>query len=548
MSYQSSIHFDPTALLIIKNEIDNSIKLVENAVSTLAEEQTLPFGIDDALNQFEQCARILAMIDMPRLALITDYSASLMRKIMSEPQNIQTQDVIALSEGTTMLKRYIEFICLREVRVPQFLIDTLNRLELALGKPQTREGEQILPLLDCFQPNFNLAATPELEKSAYVHQLYKLSLHKLLQHTAQSLDFQAIKIVGVYLASFARNTPSQQYWELVNIALGYLDHLILNQARLRVFIQLETNIGQFLQHPESFTATSADLADILSLCISQEDEISEHIRQQLNMGDEQLSDTQLEVLSRHLYGPDYTTIHSASKLITDAMTQIRHDIEYNYQNMSTEKIQELQASLKNLANVFKVLNLNEAYQELYRQSEALNQPTILNDENYAQQLMKSILAAMNSIGILERNYLSSRLQLRVNNMNISLDRLDEAHQVLLTESKALIEMVIQMLLQYEQQPEAALLEPLCVHLKELSGAALFLGSKEQQLALLNTAEFVHSKNEQQQTLNLEQICLILNVLASLDMLIDNLKNKQPVLQSMFDVALENSQKLQTAAA
>lgn len=179
-----------------------------------------------------------------------------------------------------------------------------------------------------------------------MHQLYKLSLHKLLQHTAQSLDFQAIKIVGVYLASFARNTPSQQYWELVNIALGYLDHLILNQARLRVFIQLETNIGQFLQHPESFTATSADLADILSLCISQEDEISEHIRQQLNMGDEQLSDTQLEVLSRHLYGPDYTTIHTASKLITDAMTQIRHDIEYNYQNMSTEKIQELQASLK----------------------------------------------------------------------------------------------------------------------------------------------------------------------------------------------------------
>ena len=548
MSYQSSIHFDPTALLIIKNEIDNSIKLVENAVSTLAEEQTLPFGIDDALNQFEQCARILAMIDMPRLALITNYSASLMRKIMSEPHNIQTQDVIALSEGTTMLKRYIEFICLREVRVPQFLIDTLNRLELALGKPQTREGAQILPLLDCFQPNFNLAASPELEKSAYVHQLYKLSLHKLLQHTAQSLDFQAIKIVGVYLASFARNTPSQQYWELVNIALGYLDHLILNQARLRVFIQLETNIGQFLQHPESFTATSADLADILSLCISQEDEISEHIRQQLNMGDEQLSDTQLEVLSRHLYGPDYTTIHTASKLITDAMTQIRHDIEYNYQNMSTEKIQELQASLKNLANVFKVLNLNEAYQELYRQSEALNQPTILNDENYAQQLMKSILAAMNSIGILERNYLSSRLQLRVNNMNISLDRLDEAHQVLLTESKALIEMVIQMLLQYEQQPEAQLLEPLCVHLKELSGAALFLGSKEQQLALLNTAEFVHSRNEQQQTLNLEQICLILNVLASLDMLIDNLKNKQPVLQSMFDVALENSQKLQTAAA
>lgn len=41
MSEHTSIHFDPTALLIIKHEIDRSIKLVEGAVSTLIEEQTL---------------------------------------------------------------------------------------------------------------------------------------------------------------------------------------------------------------------------------------------------------------------------------------------------------------------------------------------------------------------------------------------------------------------------------------------------------------------------------------------------------------------------
>ncbi len=34
-----------------------------------------------------------------------------------------------------MVKRYIEFICLREVEVPQFLLDTLNSLEKALSKP-----------------------------------------------------------------------------------------------------------------------------------------------------------------------------------------------------------------------------------------------------------------------------------------------------------------------------------------------------------------------------------------------------------------------------
>ncbi len=115
MSEHNSIQFDPTALLIIKNEIDNSIKLVEGAVSTLIEEQALPFGIDDALEQFKQCTQVLRLIDIPYLAKITQYSTELMQKIMANPERINTDDVVALSEGTTMVKRYIEFICLREV-------------------------------------------------------------------------------------------------------------------------------------------------------------------------------------------------------------------------------------------------------------------------------------------------------------------------------------------------------------------------------------------------------------------------------------------------
>ena len=97
MSYQTSIHFDPTALLIIKKEVDNSILQVESAVSSLVEDQTLPFGIDDALLQLEQCSHVLMLIDMPQVAKIAELSAQVMRKIMQNPREINTQDVIALS-------------------------------------------------------------------------------------------------------------------------------------------------------------------------------------------------------------------------------------------------------------------------------------------------------------------------------------------------------------------------------------------------------------------------------------------------------------------
>ena len=254
------------------------------------------------------------------------------------------------------------------------------------------------------------------------------------------------------------------------------------------------------------------------------------------------------MLSRHLYGPDYETIHTISQLMTNEMAQIRNEIEYNHQNMSTQKTQELQLKLNQLANVFKVLNLNEAAKELIQQAEKLSQSNTLTDVASVQQLMNSILASMNSIGILERNYTSSRLQLRVNNMHISLDRLDEAHKALLTETKTLIETLTQTLSLYVQDPASHSLQALPEYLKELSGAALFLGSSAQQTALLTAANFAQNRLNQNLALDAEQVNCILNVVAGLDLLVDNLKNKQPVLQSMFDVALSSSQQLQNIAA
>jgi len=547
MSYQTSIHFDPTALLIIKNEVDNSIKLVESAVSTLAEDQSLPFGIDDALNQFEQCAQVLALIDMQSLAKIAQYSAELMRKIMGNPAQINTQEVIALSEGTTMLKRYIEFICLREVKIPQFLLDTLNRLEIVLGKPITHEGQHIESLLDCITPDFQLPQAPTLEKSKYVHRLYKLSLNKMIKQDETEFDLQAIKLVGAYLAGLAENTPSKQYWNLVHVAFNQMDHLLLNDPRLRTLVSIERNMAQYFNAPDRFKASLSDLANILSLCISQEDDAAQHIRNQLNIGDDHLTDTQLQVFSRHLYGPDFDTMHTISELVTSEMAQIRNDIEYNYQNMTAEKTSELQQKLNNLANIFKVLNLNEAFNDLSRQASLLNDAEVLKDEGFAQQLMNCILSAMNSIGVLERHHTSSRLQLRVNNMNISLDRLDEAHEALLNEAKTLDDLSSQILVQYAQDNNLAAVESIPTQLREIGGALLFLNAEAGQTALRTAADFIQQQIETSGSINLEHLNHTLDTLASADMMIDNLKYKQPVLQSMFNVALQSSEKLKTVA-
>lgn len=108
MSSQVSIRFDPSALLIIKKEIDHAIQLIEIAIQTLNDEQKVPFELEETLEQFDQCARVLLLIDMGHLAQMIEYLSMLVRKIMANPELVDTQQMMALSEGTTMLKRYIE--------------------------------------------------------------------------------------------------------------------------------------------------------------------------------------------------------------------------------------------------------------------------------------------------------------------------------------------------------------------------------------------------------------------------------------------------------
>lgn len=546
MSYQTSIHFDPTALLIIKNEVDSSIDLVEAAVNSLVEDQSLPFGIEDALNQFDQCAQVLALIDMQSVAKVAQYCADLMRHIMQAPHNIHLPDVVALSDGTSLLKRYIEFICLREVQVPQFLLSTLNKLELALGRPFTQDGHQLEHLLACMQPNFNLPLAPDLEKSNFVHRLYKLSLVNILTQQQNDLDLQALKIVGAYMASMSSDMPSQQYWQLVLLAFEHMDQIRLSQPRLSSLIQIERHIAAFVQQPQTYTASVSSLANVLSLCISQDNDTAQQIREQLGVGEDLLTDTQLQVFSRHLYGPDFDTIHTISELLRQEISQLRNDIEYNFQNMPPEKAQELVNKFEELANVLVVLDLKDAAQDLRRQAQAFN-PANLKDPSFAEQVMGCIQSAMNSIGILERQHTSSRLQLSVNNLNISLDRLDDAHAVLLNETKALIELSTQTLVQYINDQDLNALEATPSQLREIGGALLFLNAEQGQRSLTLAAEFLQARLSAGHAVTSHEMDAVLEPLASADLFVDNLKNKQPVLHSMFDVALQNSQKLKNAA-
>lgn len=543
MSYSTAHHFDPTALLMIKGEVEQSINAVESTVNALVEEQSLPFAIDDALHQIEQCGRVLDLIDLPNIGKIAQYCAELMRQIIQNPENLKMREVEALSEGTSILKRYMEFATLNEVDAPILLLDSLNRLELALNKPLTTEATESLAHVQQL-PVFNLPTVASVEKSDYVHQLYKVSLSAFLAQRVSATDIQAMKIAGQYLAYFAQGTASEQYWGLVNLALEQLAENYLTDVRLRTLIAIERNIATFLENP-NFTATEQDMFAVLTMSLGQEGEVNQALRQQLGVVETVISTDELRTLAGKLYAPNSRTIHDVSNLLREEINHIRREIEYNYSSLSPEQISEVQQRMFAVVRVLQVLNLHDVAEKFNQQAEKVvpNNHVELQSDLFAQALMDSVLTVTNGLGLLERQYTSNRLQVGVFNTEIVLDQVDKAHETLLAESKLDITHTIQKMNDYVEQPSNEILVEIIEKLRELSGACLFLSQESGQQALLNGAKFLELAIETEQQVSTQQVNALLEVLAAVDLFIDNSLNKQPVLQRTFDYALESSKRL-----
>ncbi|MEB3767923.1 chemotaxis protein [Acinetobacter sp. MD2] len=548
MSYQSAIHFDPTALLIIKNEIDNSIAHAEATVATLVEEQQLPFGIDDALLQLQQCAKILQLIDLPILARITSYSAEIMHNIMQHPTQIAAADVEALSEGLAILKRYVEFSCLQQVMIPQFLLEALNHLERALKKPLTREGHQVSALLECVEPTLSFDSIIAPEPSQHVHALYKLCLLHACTGKITPLDEVGFKLIGQHVAFVAQNTAHTQYWGLVNIALQHLNESRLTQPRLRVLIQLESQIKQLFQVPSELNYNSADLADIITLCLSQDHNEAEQLRAQLNLNDDVLSDNQLHFYYKKLFGPAQLTIQTICNLLSEDITTLRKEIEFNYLTLSDERFDAVKQQLQTIIHVLNVLNMTKTAEQIQQPLSQLRNLQTLQDASFIQSLMNSLMQALNDLGLLNRQVLSDLLKYPVHNTEIALDRLDNAHETLALELKAVLDLTHQTLMSYAQTQSLDLLENLPNLFKEMSGALLFmLDNPKAAQAFLNCSAFIEQQLAQQQQTTTQNVQYLLDVCASADMLLESRANQHPVMHKMFDVALTHSQKLQSAA-
>ena len=550
MAVQTTTYFDSTSLLIIKAEVENTLKQLEHGISALIEDGNVPFGLDDTITNLQQCSHVLALVGQAPLAELTERLERVVQKVIQDVQHatMRTRDVDAISEATATLQRYIDFLCIHETDIPQFLTPAINRLQIALQEPLYREGRLMMPYLETLRPNIQFEPLPQLTPSSQVQRLYRYALLHLLQKKATALDYQAMTLCGQYLAQAAHGSASAQYWGLVHVVLGDLEHTLINEPRLRVLIQIEQQMAEVLQSPMDFSVKSADYADVLTIILAKDNDLAQDIKTQLHIHDDIISDNEAQLYTRQLFGPDLATVKTVTDLLTQQLQDVSTKFEHGLDMSNQDNRQTIYQQMHDVAQILQVINLDAAAQRIENEANQVLQQNHLGKSKCAERLMNSILFATNQLEIWEHHYSPSRIKSALNNQHISLTKLEDAQHAVCVEARAALETICTALTQYQVDSQLEHLQAVPELLHDVSGALFIMNSNQGQHMILQAADLVQQVIAQQHTLNPDHIQLLAQAICSADLFFEQLQKQQPILNTAMRIGQESIDQLTQAVA
>lgn len=546
MADQTTVSFNPTSLLMVKSEIERSIQQIEMLVTSLVDERKEPLELDDALLHLHQCAQVLQLLKQHNLAKLVEYSAQLITKMAKQPEHIKQRDSYVVSHAILSAKRYIDFTCLEEKSIPQFLLCDLNALEQQLSLPKTTESMALEKVLD-HVPEVDYDGQQLTESSEYIYQLYKICLKQLFSQNTSTLNSYALKAVGEHLVHLSLHKPSASYWKLVYQLFVNIDNVFLNVTRLRIFVEIEKNIEAFLSDL-SFKPSITEVASIIYICIAQSSEVSKKLQDQIEHTIDVIDDRDLSVLYEKVFSADYETVRTVTQLLTEEITTSYQELEIKYQNLSTERLDGLYQQVFAVKQILTVLNLHDIAHDLEQYLPLLQDSVKIKEESLVNELIQSLLSALNHLRLYARQKTPRLLRYNMVNQNIALDRLDDAYYTLIQELQVLVDEGSHQLMQYVETPEKNIIEILPKQLDEISGATRFIFDHDAICeAATNSARFIEACFEQQVNIEEKDVRVLLGVYASIEIALNEIKNHQPVMLDMFAVALSHTQQLKVAA-
>lgn len=543
-----ALNFNIASLNLVKAEVDASLAQVEAQVSSYAEERNSPALLDSCVEAVDQVLGALRLIELPGAVELASAMSQLMRQVQSNEPEASDETFAALGQGIMVLGRYLEYVQLKQAAAPQLLLPAINQVRAAIGQAPLPEG--------CFLPIPKLLpsppALPQLEVSpeqlsALVRRLrlmYQTGLISVLRDQADVPHFRMMTRACERAQQLCGSRPQALTWWVAAAMIEALQLGVgVNNSRKNLLGQLDRQLKALIKNDGNGQPDRRLLGDSLYVVgLSESTEKSTAVRLAFALTDDCLTQAQMTVEYELMCGPGGSVIKTVAGVLRDELAHIKDTLDIMSRGAKSDKTSSdaLADTLGRTAQTLVMLGLLDSNQALRAQADDVRKWTGDPDQADLNALVDVLMDVENAVaGLVKRVTPGTNTQ--VNNSRVSIHQLDEAHALLVSESRSGLSLVKRAISSYLGSDRDLMhLTNVPSTLQSVAGGMSFLSIERGAAVLRACSRYIDARmlNVEQQP-NMADLETLADAISSVDYFLESLEANKPIGEGILEIAEES---------
>lgn len=539
-----------TSLTFLKDELDSTLSQAEAALEAFVDEPSRNAELQACSEAFRQVRGICQMLELPAAALMAEemelVAGTILRSVAPE------RLIGTLGNSIVLLGRYLEYVQLKNVALPELLVGGINELRRAAGKSLIPESHFFrVDVTRERQPPAPAGSAPRAEIQARCRRLrhmYQVGLLGVLRGDSRT----SLKLVARALGRIDRlcgNAPLGRLWWVARGAVEAMisDEMKLTPARKHLLSQFDRQIKRLVYEGERALDSDAplllikDSVYIVSLCQHDQGLIGE-IKRAFSVS-ARFSDAALQDELSLMSGAGGSVIRTVAVAMKEELAGIKNALDLAAQGAADTDYGELADTLARLAGTLIMIGQNRESAQIRSRAEQVRnwRAGAIDPEGMDfQGLVDDLLMVENAVATLERRFAPvDDINREVRNTRISLYQLDEARMTVVGECRAGMSLTKRSLTSFiDSQGDRMHLSNVPAVLTGVAGGLMFLELDRARAVLEGCRHFIEQQllAEGSGAPVLEQMETLADAITSIDYYLESMEEHKPIGDAVLEVA------------
>lgn len=480
---------DYVALDWVKGEIEEVLKQAQYELEAYVESPDDTARMKFCLTYLHQVRGTLQMVEFYGAAMLAEEMEGVAQAMIDDSISDAAEAREVLMQAILQLPNYLDHIKLGHRDLPVVLLPVLNDLRGA-------RGESLLSETSLFQPNIKDAVPiNEQQRQQFsdkqfvdlvrkLRQMYQVALLGLLKGKDVEHNTEYLQKVTARLAKLLNKTPAGALWSVAAAALEGVTNngVALNSGIKELLKRLEPELKKLISNGSaSLDKIPEDLLKNLLFYVAKSEVNTpriEAVRKEFDLYDALPTSTEVDAERDALSGPDQNTMGSVAVALIEEITSLKETLDVLVQGKGADasQLEGLLPGFKQIGDTMGMLGLGTPRKVILEQYAAL-------DDFVSSQKSANNTELMDIAGALlyvEASLvgLSDRFGGGEEIAAPEVIQLNDAQQVVLKESKNLVEQIKDKIVEYIKNTELSLLGEAADLLMNLRGTLIMVPQVE----------------------------------------------------------------------